>query len=744
MKLRTKIILIVVLLSTVLNVALLITFVLRNRQDSIDLLEQRIENTSVLLNQVNAGPLYDMDISKLETNLKSFFNEPEIVAISLKEHNGNINIHYEEPDFKKNKLIKKETAILYNNEKIGVITTYYTLYCIDKRLAKLVLQITVSSIIVILITSVTLYFFLRKITKPITDLTELSAEIAEGNLEKDINIVSSDEIGKLSQSFLMMRDSVKNKIHSLKVENKERKLAEKELRKSQQRLKKAQSVAKIGDWELDLKDNKFYISEEIYTIFDLEADNFDNSYEGFLKKIHPDDIVSVNNAYMESVKNKTLYNTSYRLLLKDGSIRFISGICDTTYDDSGDAIRSVGTVQDITDSKLAEKEKIKLEEQLSHSRKMDAIGQLAGGVAHDFNNMLCGIRGAAQLLATSKMKLNKQGLEYVDMILKASTRAAELTAKLLAFGRKGAVASTAVDIHSILNDTLAILNKTINKNINIALIKNAERYMLVGDHTGLENIFINLCINASHALPNGGKITIKTKNICLDKKYCKKSQFDINPGEYIEITVADTGSGIKSEHLDQIFDPFFTTKEQGEGTGLGLAAVYGTVLNHKGAISVESEVGGGTTFHLFFLCTEGNVKSNNHSTEIVKGSGKILLVDDEDIIRRTCQHMLEYLGYEVLTAEDGEGAVDIFKKNYKDIDLVVMDMIMPKMNGSEAFKKMKAIDKKCKVVISSGFTKDENVDEMQELGLSGFIKKPFQHYELSKLLADILGGGTEI
>ena len=741
MKLRTKIILIVILLSLIVNIALLTTFIFRNKKESIELLNQRIKNTSVLLNQVNAGPLYDMDLSKLKTNLQSFLSAPEIVAIDLKEHNGNINIHFEQPNFDKKSNIKKSTQIIYNNEQIGVIDTYYTLYYIDKRLDKLIWQILVSSLILIIITSITLYVFLRRITKPISDLTTLAAEIANGNLQKEIKITTSDEIGRLGKSFMKMRDSVENKIFSLKLENTERRLVEDELIKSQKRLKEAQKVAKIGDWELDLKEDKFNISDMINEIFNLEADEWDNSYEGFLNMIHPDDREKVNDAYRKSVKNKMVYNISYRILLKDNTIKFVTGISDTIYDESGEPIRSVGTVQDITTDQLAKNEKVKLEEQLAHSRKMDAIGQLAGGVAHDFNNMLCGISGAAQLLETPGMQLNKEALGYVDMILMASTRASELTSKLLAFGRKGAIASTTVDIISILNDAYALLDKTINKKVKITVINDAQDHMIIGDHAGLENIFINLCINSSHALPNGGEIKIKTKNINIDQKYCNKSQFDIQPGNYIEIKVIDNGSGIDSEVLHRIFDPFFTTKDLGNGTGLGLSAAYGTILKHNGAITVESMVGVGTTFTILFLCVESDEEIIQHSQGIVKGSGTILLVDDEDVVRTTCMRMLKYMGYDVIIAKNGKEAVELFQQNYLSLDLVLMDMMMPIMNGREAFVKMKEIDSACNVVVFSGYTQSENIDDLKNMGLDGFINKPFKDYELSQLLAKIIKSG---
>jgi len=380
-----------------------------------------------------------------------------------------------------------------------------------------------------------------------------------------------------------------------------------------------------------------------------------------------------------------------------------------------------------------------LEEQLHHRSKMDAIGQLAGGVAHDFNNMLGGILGAAQLLLKVHGKnLDKKGIDYIELIMQATLRAADLTAKLLAFGRKGKIASTNINAHSIIDDTVAILNRTIDKRIPITVKKGAKNDTIVGDISELQSALMNIGINASHAMPDGGEILIESQNIRLDKTYCDASPFEIESGEYLQIEIRDTGCGIPLENIQRIFEPFYTTKDQGEGTGLGLAAVYGAVQEHHGAINVYSEVGRGTSFHMLLPCSEESVAYKEMETEVLSGSGLILLVDDEEIIRITGRHMLEEMGYQVLLAENGRLGVEIFRKKHTEIDLVIMDMIMPEMNGREAFLKMNGIDPNCKVVIASGFTKNESLHELTQAGLAGFIHKPFRVHELSRLLADVL------
>jgi PAS domain S-box-containing protein len=389
-------------------------------------------------------------------------------------------------------------------------------------------------------------------------------------------------------------------------------------------------------------------------------------------------------------------------------------------------------------------EKIRLHKQLSHISKMDAIGQLAGGIAHDFNNMLSGIMGGAELLQLSLGNLDKKSSSYIDMILSSSRRAADLTAKLLAFGRKGKLLKSDIDINEIITDTVAILQKTIDKKITISKNCYALNSIITGDKTAIQNSLMNLGINASHAMENGGSLSIETKDTTLDKIYCDASPFEISPGNYIKIEIRDTGCGIPIENIGKIFEPFFTTKKHGKGTGLGLSSVFGTVQDHLGAINVYSEVGTGTVFHIFLPAIMGKIVPSQSTNEdvIAYGSGKIFLIDDEEIIRITGKKLLEEIGYDVILFENGLEAINAFAQLYSEIDVVITDMIMPQINGREVFYKLKEIDKKCKVVLSSGFTKDEDIDSLKKDGLSGYIRKPFGNIELSQLLKRVINKDT--
>ena len=381
----------------------------------------------------------------------------------------------------------------------------------------------------------------------------------------------------------------------------------------------------------------------------------------------------------------------------------------------------------------------KAEEQLHHNQKMDAIGRLAGGVAHDFNNMLGGIIGAAELLE-HRLPKNEDFSKYLGMIMKSAERAAKLAEQLLVFGRKQPIRSSAVDIHGVIHDTVDILRNTVDKRVTINLELDAELSTVFGDLTLLQNVFLNLGINSAQAMPEGGTLSFHTVTNTLDDTYCTDSPFELTPGRYIDIAVRDTGCGMDPEIQGRIFEPFFTTKAQLQGTGLGLAAAYGTVQQHKGEIYAYSESGTGTSFRILLPLTEQDEEREKAPEVCQPGAGVILVVDDEPVLRATAENCLTHCGYEVLLAADGEEAVACYREHSDRIDLVVCDMIMPRMNGRDCFAALKKLNPDVRVLLASGFTQPEDTREMREQGLAGFIMKPFRGVELSRAVADAMKG----
>lgn len=402
------------------------------------------------------------------------------------------------------------------------------------------------------------------------------------------------------------------------------------------------------------------------------------------------------------------------------------------------------TWRDISEYKKAEQEKEKLQEQLLQSQKMDAIGQLAGGVAHDFNNILSGIMGATELLKNLETEQKKS--QFLEMILSSTRRAADLTKKLLTFAKKKQKDSTPVDLARVIANSIDIFRQTFNKNITLKFENKAETTIVLGDETLLQNVFMNLGINSSHAMPEGGIIDFSIRNVVLSSEYCQASPFDLTPGAFVEVEVRDTGCGMPIEVQKRIFEPFFSTKERGKGTGLGLAMAYGAIKGQGGAINVYSEPGVGTVFHIYLPVASRGQNVLHEEQPVIMGSGRILFVEDEDFLRVLGQNILDSLGYQAIVAANGREAIDIYEKDAEKIDLIILDMIMPIMGGKEALFHLKKLNPDCKVLITSGFAKDDELEAIKTAGICGFLRKPFKVSELSRILANALapkGAGDE-
>jgi len=368
--------------------------------------------------------------------------------------------------------------------------------------------------------------------------------------------------------------------------------------------------------------------------------------------------------------------------------------------------------------------------------KMEAVGRLAGGIAHDFNNILTAIQGNAELL---QMEGFGQ-IERDDMLMQivvASRRAADLTRQLLDFARKGTFQIVAVDTTTIIEQTVALLSHSIDKRIDIKLDLRADPRAVLADPSQIENALVNLGMNACDAMPNGGVLTFATKNIVLDDESPAGYPSELVPGPYVEICVCDTGSGMDSKTRSRIFEPFFTTKEVGQGTGLGLASVYGCIKSHYGNIQVDSHPGQGTTFRVLLHAAEAACVSGDGppGQDIIRGTGHVLVVDDEGIVREFVSTALQKLGYSVSLCINGAEAVEYFKDSHQDIDLVILDLIMPVLNGPDTFRELKAIDPDVKVLISSGFSQNETTNGLVDEGALGLLSKPFKINELAHALA---------
>ncbi|HPA63751.1 MAG TPA: ATP-binding protein [Spirochaetota bacterium] len=378
--------------------------------------------------------------------------------------------------------------------------------------------------------------------------------------------------------------------------------------------------------------------------------------------------------------------------------------------------------------------------QLTHIHKMEAIGQLAGGVAHDLNNMLGGVIGAADVL-TEGGSLTDDQKEIVDLILQSSSRAADLTKNLLAFSRKGKILSAPVIIQDIINTTISIAEHTIDRQIIIEREIPSEPFEVIGDPGQLQNAFLNLLINARDAIRESGRIRVSLQKVYLDAEFCSANKISLTPGDYISIATSDNGSGIPEEIQDRIFEPFFTTKHDGKGTGLGLSAVCGTVLSHHGAITLKSSNGKGSLFTIYLPLYSGPKKYGIYNFSEAEDyffaeSGKILIIEDDDILRTTAKLMIQDMGFAVASASNGIEGVELFRRQKDEIKMVLLDMIMPEMNGLAVFEKIKEIDPSAKIIMTSGFSQEGRVPKDSD----GFLPKPYRKNQLADIIKKVLNG----
>ena len=446
---------------------------------------------------------------------------------------------------------------------------------------------------------------------------------------------------------------------------------------------------------------------------------------------------------MESpLRGKAIFGHEIVVHSKDG--RHINLIINAKplVDAQGKITGGQGSAYDVTEMR-------RLQEHVRQSEKLEAIGQLAGGIAHDFNNQLSAILGYAELLRdglADQPALSRDA----DNIIKFVSRASELTSQLLAFARKGKFRSVPVDVHGIIEEVMTLLEHSIGKRVTMRRQFCPDTAVIIGDPSQMQNAILNLALNSRDAMPSGGEIVFSTAVVDLDEHFCASRKNEVRPGRYIKIEVTDTGIGMDEEALRRIFEPFYTTKEPGRGTGLGLAAVYGTVKNHEGTIQVYSEPGRGTTFRIFLpLAREDAPRDHGFEPEVVAhGEGRVLLVDDDPAVCDAAKRLIESLGYEVRSFDNGAEAAEYYARAWKDVDLVLLDMIMPGMDGRETFLALYKINPNVKALLASGFSLNGEAQRILDDGVRDFIQKPYRRSELSRKLAAVLlkdpgtGAGT--
>ncbi|MFW6179179.1 MAG: PAS domain S-box protein [Desulfohalobiaceae bacterium] len=513
------------------------------------------------------------------------------------------------------------------------------------------------------------------------------------------------------------------------------KRAESALQESQERLQHVLEATQDGIWDWDVQTEQAYYSPGYFQMLGYEGSEFPEHFQTWLQLVHPEDKDRVWQANQDCIQGRTEgFKVEFRMRARDGSWRWIMGRGKGVRRDSqGKALRMVGSHVDITEQKH-------MEVQLHQARKMEALGTLAGGVAHDFNNVLQIISGYTQLMQDRRPAQDKDSHDLLQ-IQGAVQRAAGLVQNLLYYSRRSEPALGALDLNQEILETSRILKQTLPRMIQLETDLQKDLWQIWADPVQVEQVLINLASNAADAMPEGGRLLLETRNMQLDQDSASR-YLDCSPGDYVQLCVSDTGRGMDEELKKKIFDPFFTTKAVGQGTGLGLASVYGITQSLGGQVLCYSEEGRGTVFRIYFPAYQAETlqpRQHIQDDSSVEGTETILVVDDEPWIRELTQEALQGLGYRVVCAPDGETALEIYQSSNPNIDLVVLDLSMPGMGGRRCLQEILELDPGARVLLSSGYApgEDKGLQEYQERAVD-FLGKPFQLSQLAAKIRQLL------
>ena len=493
------------------------------------------------------------------------------------------------------------------------------------------------------------------------------------------------------------------------------------------------NIKHIGLWELDLSDNTLFRTLADARIFGYDSTEKNWRYETFLGHVLPDERAEVDRQFKKAIATKSDLSIECRIRRTDGEIRWIWVVVGYQYDKQGHLRFVSGITHDITMRKLFELESQKLQAKLQHSQQMQVVGQLAGGIAHDFNNMLMVILGHTELA------LERKDSSYTDLkvIEKAASHSAELTRQLLAFARRQSVTAQILDLNAAVEDLILMMRRLIGENITLTWIPKVQNAPVKIAPSQVGQILSNLCVNARDAIEKTGHISIETVQIHVNIKESAALHTCSIPGDYISLSITDNGHGIDKKLLPHIMEPFFTTKEVGKGTGMGLSTVYGIVKQNNGFIDIESEKDKGTRIRIYLpLQLHDASQDSNVSMEstLTQGKDTILLVEDGHDILHYCRQMLENKGYSVLSAASPLEALKLAKRNKNQIKLLVTDVVMPEMNGSDLFKELEKICRNLKVVYMSAYTSDFTTRHIPGNDKMSFIEKPFTMAEFNNII----------
>ena len=510
--------------------------------------------------------------------------------------------------------------------------------------------------------------------------------------------------------------------------------AQKALRESEQRFKSLSENAPVLIFSLNQKGSFSYVNPTWEMLLGhTRQDVIGKQFTDFILQESDQNITEIFKRLMDG--QSSVADLNIQFAHKDGSTRLFNTSASANSDVEGRVVGIIGMAKDVT-------EEHRLQRQLMESQKMEAIGTLAGGIAHDFNNLLMGVQANLSLMRLESGH-SPSFQEKIRRIEDQIQNGASLTRQLLGYARKGKYALTVFDLNDLVQETLNVVKRT-NKGVLINKDLSEQPANLRADQGQMELMLLNLFINAVDAMPEGGELSVTTS--LVNGNHSPVAHPEIHQDAFIELKVSDTGIGMDEATRARIFEPFFTTKEMGRGTGLGLASVYGVIKNHGGLIEVHSSPGSGSTFSIILPAAQREVRTCTASKDVVPlpvGGGKILLVDDEPLILKYCHEMISSLGYSVVAAQDAEEAIRIYRDQGDDIDVAILDLVMPKMGGLQLLEELKAINPQVRAIISTGFALDKRITEVIADGCYPCLKKPYTRDELAGTIAQVINHPSE-
>ena len=639
------------------------------------------------------------------------------------KNNGDGTIVREIP-FSKDKIFEIYTPILFNGRSLGSVrvgVNKSVLLNAQSLARKRIFWVCASILLVAVIGVIGISIL---ITRSIQELASGVEQLEQGKWGRSLRVYSRDELGKLTESF--------NKMSRTIMEQQE------EVSKYTRQLQTLSENAPFGMVMIDKDGTLKYINPKFRELLGYDLNDIPNGKTWF-RRAYPDPtyrhhVISTWIDDLEGFKSGEKRPRTFTVTCKDGTEKIINFI--PVQLETGENLIAC---EDITELKRAEEEKAVLHEQLRQSQKVEAIGRLAGGIAHDFNNLLTVIKGYSQL-SSFELKEGDPLRVNIDEIQNAAERAASLTRQLLAFSRRQVMEMKVLDLNTLLRDLEKMLRRVIGEDIEMVIQLAEDLGRVRADVGQIEQVIMNLAVNAKDAMPSGGKLTIETADVELDESYAR-SHVDVKPSHYVMFSVSDTGVGMTSGVRERIFEPFFTTKEMGKGTGLGLSTTYGIVKQSEGHIWVYSVQGKGTTFKIYLPRVNEpleEIRKDVLKEELPRGNETILIVEDEEDVRKLAGKILEKQGYRILESFNGDDALVACKRRKSPIHLMLADIIMPGMSGSELAKLLKPLYPEIKILYMSGYTDNAVVRHgVLEKGVN-YIQKPFTMEGLARKVREVL------